>query len=106
MTQIAGFTPTRARAINAAVAFLERNGYNTNRGRKRGYRQPVDNVIGLEFQVVGGVTLQVRVNGGDWQTVMTLRQRVQGTSVQHSIDPAGTPTYVEWETVTDCPTPP
>lgn len=99
--QVAGFTPTRARAINAAVAFLERNGYNTNRGRKRGYRQPVD-ALGIEFRVDGCQTLQYRIAGGEWTTIAVLRLRLEAGDLQLSLDPSETPTYCTWETTTEC----
>lgn len=101
--QVAGFTPARAKAINGAVAFLERNGYNTNRGRRRGYRQPVDDALDLEFRVNGCQTLQYRVNGGEWVTIAILRLRLEGSNLQLSLDPSTNPTYCTWETTTECP---
>lgn len=58
----------------------------------------------LEFQVINGVTLQYRINGGSWTTILTLAQQVSGTSIQHTINP--TPDYQTWHTATNCPTPP
>jgi hypothetical protein len=57
---------------------------------------------GLQFQVVSGTTLQFRIGSGDWESIAILRQRVDGTDVEHSLDPAGSPTYVAWDDVTDC----
>ena len=105
MSRVGAFTPNRARQIDDAVKFLQRNGYNVNRGRGTGYRQPVGNAI--EFRVDGCQTLQYRVGGGDWVTIAVLRMRLSGAELQLSLDPATEPDYCTWHTTgTDCPTPP
>lgn len=52
----------------------------------------------IEFQVVDNVTLQYRVSGGEWISILTLRQRANGATLQHSIEPSGSFTWVTWET--------
>jgi len=101
--QVGAFTPSRAQQINDAVRFLEQNGYNVNRGRRTGYRQPVDE-LAIEFRVDGCQTLQYRIGGGDWNTIAVLRLRLSGTNLQLSLDPSAEPEYCTWETVTECPT--
>lgn len=106
--RVGAFTPERARAINTAVAFYERNGFRPNRGRKRGYRQPVDNSLAIEFRVDGCATLQYRIAGGEWTTIAVLRLRLSGADLQLSLDPDSVETqYCTWLTTnTECPAPP
>jgi len=100
--QVGAFTPSRAQQINDAVKFLERNGYNVNRGRGTGYRQPVS--LAIEFRVDGCQTLQYRIGGGEWTTIAVLRLRMtEEGDLQLSLDPSETPEWCTWETTTECP---
>lgn len=56
----------------------------------------------IEFQVIDNVTLQYRVNGGSWVSILTLRQRANAFTLQHSIDPSTSFSYVTYHTGDDC----
>jgi len=64
--QVGAFTPSRAQQINDAVRFLEQNGYNVNRGRRTGYRQPVEDAI-IDLRLSGN-NLQYTKDGVNWVT--------------------------------------
>lgn len=63
--QVGAYTPARAKEIDDAISFLEKNGYNVNRGRRTGYRQPVDAIIDLRLN---GNDLQYTKDGVNWVT--------------------------------------